>query len=774
MSKRSKKCTHTCDNLHCAIAHTGSSIEMIQTLINQKADVNELDQEGRSPLVHAASRNRGSKILQTLVDAKADPNLRSGGAPDTSPYVWTEMLQFATARTGFTCSQFASPLTWATVNMSAANVKVLVDAKADVNFLYVNVDQGESSTALFLAVEMGSLNIVKLLVEAKAVLDVLNQDAYTVLDVAERKGHRNILKLLLDAGAPRGVWWRMQQACIHGHADEVKLLLDAGYVLHFQDTYSRMPLKLAVQHSRTDVAQMLIAARAQVNVPRTSLLLDSVKQNNADLIRSLIAAHADVNVRDRGSCPIVYSVETGDIELTKSLIDARADVDLAPDWFDKRKTALFVAAERGDVNAARLLIDAKAHLNRLVDNRTPLASAAENGRPDMVRLLLDAKAHVDGGNGIALLCAVTKGNAEAVQILLDAKASLDIRDSHYRSPLILAISCGHAPVVSVLLAAKAALVPASIMDDPLLVASRCGNTDIMKILIDAQAPLETPLREANSLSFSPLLAAVTYQNVSAMQLLLEAKAVTDIPGTEYGYELLSCAIPDGRQSQNDNVFRLLLDTPSLASKLYNSRLLSIAYQRRNFPALQLLLERSASVDGVTVDGLPIFYKAVSDHATSAVKMMIDAKANVNVNGPQLNDTPLILASRQRYRDIVELLLDGNATLDARDRNGYTALHHSITELHSHLRQPPVDESIVQMLVDAKAPLEYNAVRAAFEGRQSAVVKMLMEAKANLRVENIRGVSLLMLALENDLPSILETLLTADPSLLDQRPNLHVW
>ena len=411
----------------------------------------------------------------------------------------------------------------------------------------------------------------------------------------------------------------------------------------------------------------------------------------------------------------------------------------------------------------------KEDVNHLIGNRTPLALAAENGQLEMVKLLLEAKASVDGGNGIALLCAVAKGDAEAVQILVDAKASLEIRDSHYETPLTRAISWGHAPVVSVLLAAKAALVPPSRMDDPLLVASRYGNTDIMKILIDAKAPLDSPLEKVNSLSFSPLLAAVTYQNVPAMQLLVEAKAVTDIPGTEYGYKLLSRAIPDGRQYQNDSVLRLLLDTrPSLASKQYSSRLLSIAYQRRNFPALQLLLERNASVDDVTVDRVPILYKAVSDHETPAVKMMINAKANVNINGPQLNDTPLILACRQRYRDIVELLIGANANLDARDRDGYTALHHSITEVHSHLRQPPVDESIVQMLVDAKAPVEYNVVRAAFEGHQSAVVKMLMEAKANLRVENTRGVSLLMLALENDLPGIIETLLTADPSLLDQR------
>ena len=691
MSKQSKKRTHSYDNLHSAMEN--GSVQEIQTLIDQYADVNELDKDGRSPLVHAASHNRAPKILQALIDAKADPNLRSDDAPATPPEVWAEMLQCGKTCAGFVCGQIRSPLTCATLQESATNVKILIDAKADVN--YLNVDEDKSSTVLLLAVEMGSLNIVKLLVEAKAILDVSNQDNYSVLDIAERKGHQRIVKLLRDANAPRGMRSRMQQSCIHGRADEVKSLLDAGYPLHLQHPYSEYPLVLAVEHGRTDIAQMLIAAGAEVNVPNTSLLLTSIKQNNIALVHSLVAAHADVNVWDRVQCPLIYSIEKGDTDLTKALIDARADVDLAP--HSHPKTALHLAAERGDINAARLLIDAKANMNHLVDNRTPLALAAENGRLDVMKLLLDAKAPVDGGDGLPLLCATEKGNAEAVQILLDAKASLESRDAYLRSPFVLAISCGHAPVVTALLTAKAPLVSPPRIDDPLTVAAKFDKTDIMKIMIDAKAPLEAAAGKS-----SPLRIAIDNMKLDAMRVLFEAKAAADIPGTEYGYELLSRALRVAMLYQNDNVLRLLLDThPSLASEQYSSRCLGTAYQGRHFSALQLMLDKGISADEATVDGVPIFYQAVSDHTTPVVKMMIDAKANVNVRGPQLNDTPLIAASRRRYQDIVELLLEARATLDAKDCNGDTALGHAVNVLDGS----PVDESIVQMLTDANAPLE---------------------------------------------------------------------
>jgi len=255
METRSKQKTPTCDNLHYVAAQ--GFVEELRTLINKKADVNTLDENGFSPVFYAVSQNRAPQMLQTLIAAKADPNVASRYATGTSPAAWAELLERGKASSTSGHSHSLSPLTWATLRKSATKVKILIDAQADVNYLNVNKDKG--SAALFLAAVMGSLDIVKLLVEAKAIPDVLSHDAYTVLDVAESRGHDDVAKLLLDAGAPRGMRWRMQQACIHGRAEEVKMLLDAGYQLHLQKPYNQYPLVLAVEHGRTDIAQMLIA-----------------------------------------------------------------------------------------------------------------------------------------------------------------------------------------------------------------------------------------------------------------------------------------------------------------------------------------------------------------------------------------------------------------------------------------------------------------------------------------------------------------------------------
>jgi len=74
---------------------------------------------------------------------------------------------------------------------------------------------------------------------------------------------------------------------------------------------------------------------------------------------------------------------------------------------------------------------------------------------------------------------------------------------------------------------------------------------------------------------------------------------------------------------------------------------------------------------------------------------------------------------------------------------------------------------VRMLVDAKAPLEYDALSVAVWGRQSAVVQMLMDAKANLHTRDMQDVPLLTRAVQKRALSIVNILLTADPSLLEE-------
>jgi ankyrin repeat protein len=102
-----------------------------------------------------------------------------------------------------------------------------------------------------LACSGGHLNIVELLVQKGADLNVQDQDSRTPLHLACDGGHLNIVELLVQKGADLNVQdhaipglpftWHVDG----GHLNIVELLVQKGADLNVQDEDSRTPLHLA-------------------------------------------------------------------------------------------------------------------------------------------------------------------------------------------------------------------------------------------------------------------------------------------------------------------------------------------------------------------------------------------------------------------------------------------------------------------------------------------------------------------------------------------------
>jgi len=123
-----------------------------------------------------------------------------------------------------------SPLMLAAMNKmtSVEIMRILIAAKADVDF--ENRCPTRLPTALFHAAATGSTEKVNILLAHKADLHISNKSSHTAVDVAKAKGHQHVVKLLLDAKALlRESWDHMLDACTDGRTSEVKARLDAGY-----------------------------------------------------------------------------------------------------------------------------------------------------------------------------------------------------------------------------------------------------------------------------------------------------------------------------------------------------------------------------------------------------------------------------------------------------------------------------------------------------------------------------------------------------------------
>ncbi len=145
-------------------------------------------------------------------------------------------------------------------------VKVLIAAKADVN-----LSTSSQVTPLFLASIDGFVEIVRLLLEHGAQVDTLTKDGWTALMIACHQGHLEVAQALLDAhahihmkGADEGT--ALVAACPNGHIKIVQLLLAHGADVNVVIKDNKLtPLLLAVQGGYIELVELLIAHGADIH-----------------------------------------------------------------------------------------------------------------------------------------------------------------------------------------------------------------------------------------------------------------------------------------------------------------------------------------------------------------------------------------------------------------------------------------------------------------------------------------------------------------------------
>ena len=135
----------------------------------------------------------------------------------------------------------------------------------------VNARYRRDNTALMWAAWVGNLDIVKLLVEAKAELDLQNRIGYTALIKAVWMGRQDVVEFLIsvgvkldmqdDAGKTALMW-----AAWIGHWGIVRALVNAGANISIPDDNGATAVMFAVSEDHTYIANYLIKAGAEVGV----------------------------------------------------------------------------------------------------------------------------------------------------------------------------------------------------------------------------------------------------------------------------------------------------------------------------------------------------------------------------------------------------------------------------------------------------------------------------------------------------------------------------
>ena len=188
-------------------------------------------------------------------------------------------------------------------------------------------------------------------------------------------------------------------------------------------------------------------------------LVEAMAERDTARLRGLLAdEELDVNAaRADGATALLWAAHWDDGEAVELLLGAGADVNAAD---DHGVTPLARACENASVSMVERLLAAGANPNAAQANGlTPLMTAARTGNLDVVRALLSGGADVDAATAAthetALMWAVAGRHRDVVRALVERGADVHPRRRQAFSPLIAAARNGDIETAELLLAAGA-------------------------------------------------------------------------------------------------------------------------------------------------------------------------------------------------------------------------------------------------------------------------------------------------------------------------------
>ncbi|CAE7422845.1 kidins220b [Symbiodinium sp. CCMP2592] len=236
-------------------------------------------------------------------------------------------------------------------------VQLLLEAGAQVE-----LDDSSRFTALMHAAYNGHAQVVQLLLESGSHLEDCDYEDSTALMFAAGFGHAEVVKVLLDAGARKDACdivsghTALMRASINGHAEVTELLLEAKAQVNLCDKELGTPLSFAANEGHAQVVQLLLAAGANPNLSDSynfTSLMQAASHDHAPIVRLLLEAGADVDARDYlGSTALMGAASSGHAQVVQLLLDAGAQKDLHD---GDGRTALMLATDAGHDAVRRLL-----------------------------------------------------------------------------------------------------------------------------------------------------------------------------------------------------------------------------------------------------------------------------------------------------------------------------------------------------------------------------------------------------------------------------------
>ena len=423
----------------------------------------------------------------------------------------------------------------------------------------------------------------------------------------------------------------------------------------------------------------------------------------------------------------------------------------------------------GGLRIAELLLERGVHVNtRREGNFTPLHVACHFGKLEIVRLLLDhgADANAETEGGLKVLHQVSFGPYECqedglrvAELLLEHGAEVDTRSKDHSTPLRL--------------------------------ASQHGKLEMVRLLLDHGAD-----PEANAEGYmgeKPLhkVSGGEYRSqedgVRVAQLLLERGADVNARRNDHQTPLHVASYFGFVE-----IVRLLLDRcadpeANAESDMGEKPLHKVSYgkyrsQENGVRVAQLLLERGADVNTRRNDGWTPLNVASYFGIVEIVRLLLDHGADPEANAEgDMGEKPLHKVSCGKSRSqedgvrVAQLLLECGADVNSRRNDRWTPLHIASWSGKFEVVQVLIDHTAEVDAVDdlGKTPL-HDVLQGKYESQEDGVriAQLLLGHGADVNAKSRAGTTPLTQAMASrkERPKLAELLLENPANVNEQRPS----
>ena len=515
------------------------------------------------------------------------------------------------------------------------------------------------------------------------------------------------------------------------------------------------PLHTASCFGKLGTVKMLVRAGAGVrvadNTGATCLTL-AADFGHTETVRYLVGL-TDVEVNHEGNeafTALHFAVQEGHHDVVEVLIDAGADIDAK---INGGRTPLHVACLYRKLAIVKVLVKAGADVCVTTNEGTTCLMLASNyGHTETVRYLVglpEVDVHAANNHSWTPLHHAVKRNngshPDVIQVLIDAGADIEAKSGNGRSPLLLACEVGKLDALKILVEAGAAVCATDSQGDTcLILATSFGHTEIVRYLVGLK---EVDVNYQGRNNDTALHNAVDDGLRDVVEVLIDAGADIEAKD-EQGCSPLLLACVLGKL----DAVKMLVDAGAAvcATESEGHTCLMSAAHFGHTEIVRYLVglpEVDVNYQGWKNNTAlhNALQTAVDAGLRDVVEVLIDAGADIEAKDEQ-GRSPLLLACVLGKLDAVKMLVDAGAAVCATDRRGYTCLilaaYYRHTEVVRYLvGLPEVDVHAANN--HSRTPL-HHAVTRNYESHPD-VVQVLIDAGADIEAKNEKGRSPLLLA-----------------------------